>query len=64
MEATMQMQTQQPSGAIPLGLRYNLGVQDSIKSDRTLRRFQAENPSVFTPNNNVVRIPISSEKYL
>ena len=64
MEATMQMQTQQPSGAIPLGLRYNLGVQDSIKSDRTLRRFQAENPSVFTPNNNVVRIPISSENFL
>ena len=63
METTPQSQSQ-PSGAIPLGLRYNLGVQDAIPADRTIRRFQAENPSVFTPNNNVVRIPISSENFL
>ena len=63
------MEVQQPAqpqaqGAIPLGLRYNFGISDALPAERHLRRFQAENPSTFTPTNNVVRIPISSENFL
>lgn len=55
---------QQPQGSVPLGLRYNLGISDSVPAERHLRRFQAENPSTFTATNNVVRIPVSSENFL
>jgi len=64
MESSTMSTQQQMSGAVPLGLRYNLGVQDAIAAERITRRFQAENPSTFTPTNNVVRIPVSSENFL
>jgi len=65
MESSTNMNNQsQMSGAVPLGLRYNLGVQDAIPAERITRRFQAENPSTFSPTNNVVRIPVNSENFL
>ena len=64
MESSTNMNQSQMSGAVPLGLRYNLGVQDAIPAERITRRFQAENPSTFSPTNNVVRIPVNSENFL
>jgi len=65
MESSTNMNNQPAiSGAVPLGLRYNLGVQDAIPAERTTRRFQSENPSTFSPTNNVVRIPVNSENFL
>jgi hypothetical protein len=52
------------SGAIPAGLRYNVGVADGISAVRHLTTFTAENASVFGPNNSVIRIPVSSHGFL
>lgn len=64
MESSTMNNQPQMSGAVPLGLRYNLGIQDAIPAERITRRYQAENPSTFTPTNNVVRIPVNSENFL
>ena len=64
MEARAAAQPGQMSGSLPISLRYNLGVTEAIPAERHLRRFQAENPSVFSETNNVVRIPVTSENFL
>jgi hypothetical protein len=50
--------------ALPLGLRYNLSVADSIPSSRNLAQFLASNASTFTSSNNVCRINVSSGQFL
>jgi len=50
--------------ALPLGLRYNLSVADSIPSSRNLAQFLASNASIFNPSNNVCRINVSSGQFL
>ena len=51
--------------AFPIGLRYNLAIQQGVAGSRNLSRFSAENPSVFQGSqNNVVRIPVSSPGFL
>ena len=52
------------SGAIPQGLRYGSGASDGIPATRHLSVFTAENQSIFTPSNSVVRIPVSSGAFL
>ena len=52
------------SGAIPQGLRYGSGASDGIPATRHLSVFTAENQSIFTPSNFVVRIPVSSGAFL
>ena len=51
--------------AFPIGLRYNLSIQQGVAGSRNLARFSAENPSTFQgTQNNVVRIPVSSPGFL
>lgn len=50
--------------ALPLGLRYNLSVADSIPSSRNLAQFLSSNASTFTSSNNVCRINVSSGQFL
>ena len=64
MEAAAPQPASQMSGSVPISLRYNLGVTEAIPAERHSRRFQAENPSVFSESNNVVRIPVTSENFL
>ena len=56
---------EQSALAFPIGLRYNLSIQEGVAGSRNLARFSAENPSVFQgTQNNVVRIPVSSPGFL
>jgi hypothetical protein len=63
MESTQKQMTNEQL-ALPLGLRYNLGVADSVPSNRNLAQFLASNASTFTASNNVCRINVSSGQFL
>lgn len=59
------MDNEQSALAFPIGLRYNLSIQEGVAGSRNLARFSAENPSVFQgTQNNVIRIPVSSPGFL
>jgi hypothetical protein len=58
---SQQFDAQQEMFALPIGVRYNLGISDGVPGHRNLSKFQPENPSTFTgTSNNVVRIPVSA----
>jgi hypothetical protein len=52
------------SGLIPNELKYGQDIAAGIAAVTTLREFTAENQSTFTPANNTVRIPVSSDQFL
>ena len=62
------MQNEQPSGpeySLPLGLRYNLSINDAVPSSKNLQQFLASNASDYTDSsNNVIRIPVGSPAFL
>lgn len=51
----------EPQASLPLSLRYNLGITDTIPADKSIARFQAANASTFKPSgNNTCRVNVSS----
>jgi len=51
--------------SLPLGLRYGLGVNDTVSSSRNLAQYLASNSGVFSgAGTNVARIPIASGNFL
>lgn len=50
--------------SMPLGLRYNLGVNDAVPSTKNIAQFLSSNASDFTESNNTIRIPIGSPGFL
>lgn len=62
------MQNEQPAGpeySLPVGLRYNLSVNDAVPSNKNLQQFLASNASDYTgSSNNVIRIPVGSPAFL
>lgn len=58
------MQQAQPEFAVPIGLQYRLGIADALPSSHNISQFLASNASTFTPNNNTVRINVSSGAFL
>jgi prephenate dehydratase len=65
MQATQAQAQQIPlSGQIAKELRYGETTALGLPSSKQLRNFQAQNQSVFTPTNNVIRIPVSSTDFL
>ena len=49
------------SGGIPASLRYDCGQIDSMKSRRSYGRFWSTSSGTFSPTNNIIRIPVSSD---
>jgi len=51
--------------SLPIGLRYGLGVNDTVSSSRNLAQYLASNSGVFSgAGTNVARIPIASGNFL
>ena len=63
MEAK-QMEVNQPSFGVPIGLQYRLSIADAVPSSHNIAQFLASNASDFTPSNNTVRINVSSGAFL
>lgn len=63
MQTPMNASDQEMS--LPLGLRYGLGINDTVASSRNLAQYLASNSGVFSgAGTNVARIPISSGNFL
>jgi hypothetical protein len=52
------------SGTIPESLQYGVESSPGVDAVRSLRNYAAENPGIFSPANNVIRIPIHSNNFL
>src|SRR5210317_790894 len=63
MERQQQVEVQQQV-SMPMGLRYDLAVSDSIPANRNIAQFLASNASVFGVSNNTIRINVSSGSFL
>ena len=59
-----QMEVQQPSFGVPIGLQYRLSIADAVPSTHNISQFLASNASDFTPSNNTIRINVSSGAFL
>jgi hypothetical protein len=59
-----QMEVQQPSFGVPIGLQYRLSIADAVPSSHNISQFLASNASDFTPSNNTIRINVSSGAFL
>ena len=59
-----QMEVQQPSFGVPIGLQYRLSIADAVPSSHNISQFLASNASNFTPSNNTIRINVSSGAFL
>jgi hypothetical protein len=63
MERQQQVEVQQQV-SMPMGLRYDLAVSDSVPANRNIAQFLASNASVFGVSNNTIRINVSSGSFL
>lgn len=51
--------------SLPIGLRYNLGIADSVPAVRNISQYLSSNATTFTgTGTNVCRIPVSSGNFL
>ena len=63
MQTPMNASDQEMS--LPLGLRYGLGINDTVASSRNLAQYLASNSGIFRgTGTNVARVPISSGNFL
>ena len=63
MQTPMNASDQEMS--LPLGLRYGLGINDTVASSRNLAQYLASNSGLFSgTGTNVARVPISSGNFL
>ena len=62
------MEARQPSESnysLPIGLRYNLGIADSVPAVRNISQYLSSNATTFSgTGTNVCRIPVSSGNFL
>lgn len=52
------------SGSIPESLQYGAESSPGLSGVRSMRNFAAENPGIFSPSNNTIRIPVSASSFL
>ena len=51
--------------SLPIGLRYNLGIADSVPAVRNVTQYLSSNATTFSgAGTNVCRIPVSSGNFL
>ena len=63
MEASVPKEQSQYS--LPIGLRYNLGIADSVPAVRNITQYLSSNATTFSGSGtNVCRIPVSSGNFL
>jgi len=61
----MQAEQNEENYSLPIGMRYNLGIADSVPAERNITQFVSSNATSFSGEaTNVCRIPVSSGNFL
>jgi hypothetical protein len=61
----MQAESNEENYSLPIGMRYNLGIADSVPAERNITQFVSSNATSFSgEGTNVCRIPVSSGNFL
>ena len=61
----MQAEQNEENYSLPIGMRYNLGIADSVPAERNITQYVSSNATSFSgEGTNVCRIPVSSGNFL